>query len=283
MNTLSMADVVKSIRDLPSLPTIVMDLLSSFEQPDINVGILADKVSQDQALAAKTLRLANSSFYGLSRKVTTIQQAITILGFDSVRALISAASITSNFRAVPNFPFNFSNFWRHAAGTALCSKQIAKIVGLNQDYAFVCGLLHDIGILVSITRFPQHYQEALKYRNLHDCHVIEAEKAVIGVDHTVVGHLLAENWKFPAVMQRAILNHHMPTQADMGGIPSVVHVANAIVHALDITDDSDDLIPDLSDEAWRSLNLSTADLHFVYRRTEAEFEEVCQILTSGST
>lgn len=280
MNSLAIADVIKSIRDLPSLPIVVMELLSSFEQQDINISALAEKVSHDQALAAKTLRLANSSFYGLSRKVTTIQQAITILGFDSVRALISAASITGNFPADRDSSFNFQAFWRHAVGTALCSKQIARAAGLNQDYAFVCGLLHDIGKLVLTTRFPSQYQEAMNYRDAHDCHILKAEKAVLGVDHPLVGRLLAENWKFPVLMQKAILNHHGPDQSDLGNIPSVVHVANAIVHALDITDEPNGLVPEISDSAWKSLNLSATDLRRVYRDTESEFEEACQVLTA---
>lgn len=280
MNSLTIADVIKGIRDLPSLPIVVVELLSSFEQQDINLNALAEKVSHDQALTAKALRLANSSFYGLSRKVTTIQQAITILGFDSVRALISTAAITHNLPAGKSSAFDFQSFWQHAIGVALCSKHIARTVGLNQNYAFVCGLLHDVGKLVLTTNFPLQYQVVMKHRDAEDCHILNAERAVLGIDHTVVGRLLAENWKFPVLMQKAIFNHHAPSQSDLGDIPSVVHVANAMAHALDITHDPSGLVPELSDAAWKSLKMSEADLRRVYRDTESEFEEACQILTA---
>jgi putative nucleotidyltransferase with HDIG domain len=280
MNTLSIEQVVKTIRDLPSLSIVVMDLIKSFESSDVNIAALAEKVSQDQALAAKTLRLANSSFYGLSRKVTTIQQAIIILGFDSVRALISAASIVESFSGGRGAGDSFHIFWRHAIGTALCSKHIAHIAGLNQNYAFICGLVHDIGKLVLTTRFPDQYREAMKYRDQHDIHGIDAEKAVLGITHAVAGRLLAESWKFPVLMQNAIANHHEPGQADLGDLPCVVHVANAVVHALNLVDESNGLVPEISEKAWKSLNISEADLRRVLHETESEFEEACQILAA---
>lgn len=280
MKLLAVTDVIKSVRDLPSLPIIVMELLTSFEQPDANLSVLAEKVSHDQALAAKTLRLANSSFYGLSRKVTTIQQAITILGFDSIRALVVAAGATENFRSVKHPTFSFEIFWRHSIGVAVCSKQLARLINQNQNYAFVCGLMHDIGRLVLVTRFPSEYGAAIKYRDAQDCHMLEAENEVLGVDHAVVGRLLAESWKFPSIMQKAISNHHHPESSDMGGMPSIVHAANAIVHGLDLANTQNDLVPEISEDVWKSLNIRTVDLRRIFRDTESEFEAACQILAA---
>lgn len=280
MTTLVLADIIKSIRDLPSLPAVVMELLNSFGQEDANMSALADKVARDQALAAKTLRLANSSFYGLPCKVTTIQQAITILGFDTVRTLITAAAVTDNFSSGKHATFDFKAFWRHSTGTALCSKMLARSLNLNQDYAFVSGLLHDIGKLVLVTRFPQQYSETMTYRTEHDCYMLEAERTVLGLDHTTVGRALAEHWKFPALMQRSIANHHAPEAADMGDIPSIVHIADAIVHALDLAGLEDDLVPAVAENAWNSLAIAPAALRKVFRDTESEFEEACHILAA---
>jgi len=281
MTTLALADVIKNIRDLPSLPVVVMELLNSFEQEDVSIGVLAAKVSRDQALAAKTLRLANSSFYGLQSKVTTINQAITILGFDSVRTLITAAAVTDNFSAGKHASFDFKAFWRHSIGTALCSKMLARALNLNQDYAFISGLLHDIGKLVLVTRFPQQYAAAIAHRDKHDCYMLEAESAVLGVDHTTVGRALAEYWKFPALMQKAIASHHAPDAPDFVDIPGIVHIADAIMHALDLTGQERDLVPVIMEGAWNSINLAPDVLRSVFRDTESEFEEACQILAAG--
>lgn len=280
MSAIELADVVKNVRDLPALPLIVSELISSFGRRDVSVGVLADKVSQDQALAAKTLRLANSSFYGLQCKVKTIQQAITVLGFDSVQALVTAVGIIDNFSGEAKSTFDFKAFWRHAIGTALCAKSLARVVGVNQDYGFIAGLLHDIGTLVLVTRFPEQYESAVLYRIGHDAYMLDAEKNVIGTDHSIVGLALAEHWKFPEIIQRAIANHHAPMRQDMGDVPSVVHVANAIVHAMDLGGKEDDLVPPLSASAWDSLNIDAQDIRRVFRETESEFEETCQILVA---
>jgi putative nucleotidyltransferase with HDIG domain len=279
MSALNMNDVIKSVRDLPSLPVVVMELMNSLDQTDASVGELADKVSRDQALTAKTLRIANSSFYGLQHKVTTIQQAILVLGSDCIRTLVTAAAVTENFSGSTHATFDFKVFWRHAVSTALCAKMVAKELKLNQDSAFIAGLLHDIGKLVLVTSFPQQYSQAIAYRDSHDCHMLEAERKVLGVDHTVAGLALAEYWKFPVVMQKAIGSHHAPKIQDHGDIPGVIHVADAIAHALDLGGDEHGMVPPMIDSAWDRLNLRADALHTIFRQTETEFEEACQIFS----
>ena len=144
MTALSTFDVVSTLRDLPALPAIVAELLGSLDRDDAGTKLLAEKLSHDQALTAKTLRLANSSFYGMQNKVTTIQQAIAILGFNSVRTLVVAASITGCFPMDGSGAFDFKAFWRHSVGTALCAKGLARHMSVNPDQAFMVGLLHDI-------------------------------------------------------------------------------------------------------------------------------------------
>jgi putative nucleotidyltransferase with HDIG domain len=279
MTLLTVAGVVKSVRDLPSLPVIVIEVLNSFEQPDASLGLLAGKVAQDQALSAKVLRLSNSSFYGLSRKVTTIQQAITVLGFDSVRTLIAAAAVTDRFSGMGYGSFDFRAFWRHAIATALCAKALARVLGLNQDYAFVSGLLHDIGKLVLVTGFPAEYEAATAYRTEHDCYMLEAEHAVLGVDHAQVGRALAEHWKFPVPMQKALADHHAP-DGDDPGISHLVHIADAIVHALDMSQHEDDLVPVVHQAAWHRLDVDADVFNAVCRDTELKFDEACKILVA---
>ncbi|HEY1229663.1 MAG TPA: HDOD domain-containing protein [Ramlibacter sp.] len=278
---LTLEQTVDKVRDLPSLPTVVVQLIRTFDQPDAGVSELAAQISKDQALAAKTLRLANSSFYGLQSKVRTIDQAITVLGFDSVRALVTAAGIVAQFGGAAGGPFDFQAFWRHSIGSALCAKSIARLAGCNQDYAFVSGLLHDIGRLVLVTRFPDHYTAELDRQRADDCELLHAERAVLGLDHALVGRALAQHWKFPGLIQRSIGHHHAPMRDDFGDIPSVVHAANAIVHALDLGGEPDEPVPPLSQAAWDSLGIDAAGLRRVFAETEAEFENACQILAAG--
>lgn len=279
MSTVTLDQAVATVRDLPSLPSVVLELVRTFGQPDVAVAELSAQIARDQALAAKTLRLANSSFYGLQSRVRTIDQALTVLGFDSVRTLVTAAGIVGQFGGATG-AIDFTGFWRHAVGTALCARSIARLAGRSQDYAFVSGLLHDIGRLVLATRFPDEYAAVMVFQRQEDCELLQAERQVLGLDHAAVGRALAAHWKFPDLIQRAIAGHHAPPRDDAGDIAGVVHVANVIVHALDLGGDPDEQVPPLAQEAWGALRLDAAGLRRVFADTEAQFEQACQILTA---
>ncbi len=271
-------DVVNNLDDLPSLPAVVMELLNSIDQEETDITVLAKKVSHDQALTAKTLRLANSSLFGLQVKVTTIQQAITFLGFQSTRNLITAAAVTGNFAGKQCPGFDHSVFWRHSIATAACAKVLARHVRFNQDYAFTAGLLHDIGRLVLVSSFPEEYAQAIAYQQANDCYTLDAERAVLGIDHVEAGLALAEHWNFSDTMRLAIAGHHDPGKVGAGFLAAIVHVADAIVHALDLAQKADDMVPSVSPVAWKALNLNDETCLHLFRETELQFEEIAMVL-----
>lgn len=279
-NTLSYDDVVRNLDDLPSLPAVVMELLNSIDQDDVDISVLAKKVSHDQALTAKTLRLANSPLYGLQVKVTTIQQAITYLGFQTTRNLITAAAVTGCFAEGHCPGFDHKAFWRHSIATAACAKVLARQMRFNQDYAFTAGLLHDIGRLVLVSCFPNQYSITLAYREEHDCYLLEAERKVLGVDHVDAGMALAEHWNFSDTMRLAIGGHHDPEAPGAGFLAAIIHVADAIVHALDLAQVRDDLVPPVSTVAWTALGLDEEIYLQLFRETELQYEEISMVLLS---
>lgn len=278
MSALTSSEVVARIRDLPSLPVVVIDLLNTIGKEDIDIKSLADRVARDQAITAKVLRLANSSFYGMSRKVTTIPQAISILGFETVRTLITAAAVTEQFSGKAQSTFDYLAFWRHALGTAICARVIAKALHVNQEYAFVAGLLHDIGRLVLVTFFTSQYEEVMAYRTDHDCYLYEAEFEVLQIDHAAIGEVLTQTWKFPEAMQKAVAHHHKPRVQEDSSLAAIVHVSDVLSHALDLAGDRDDLVPPLSDTIWASLGIGEATMMQILKETEMQFSEASQIL-----
>ncbi|MGZ8288161.1 MAG: HDOD domain-containing protein [Telluria sp.] len=278
MTALVIDDVVRNLLDLPSLPAVVMELLSSIDQENVDISVLAKKVSHDQALTAKTLRLANSSLYGLQVKVTTISQAITFLGFQTTRNLITAAAVTGCFPEGLCAGFDHRAFWRHSIATAACAKVLARRMRLNQDYAFTAGLLHDIGRQVLVTSFPELYAQVIAARKAGDIELLDAERTILGVDHVEAGIALAGHWNFSDTMRLAIAHHHDPEAPGAGFLATIVHVANAIVHALDIAGEEDDLVPTVSSVAWTALGLNEESYLHVFRETELQFEEISTIL-----
>jgi putative nucleotidyltransferase with HDIG domain len=277
MSAVDLAQRLKQLRDLPPLPSVVLDLIGSFGREDVDVTTLAEKMSRDQALAAKILRLANSSFYGLPAKVRTVTQAIVVLGFASARALAVASSVIENF-SPGGHHVDVAEFWRHSIAVALGAKNLARRANLDQDFAFVAGLLHDVGQLVLAIGFPDEYARVRAACACDDITVSEAELRVLGVDHQRAGQLLAEMWKFPPLIQRAIGHHDAPAATDLADVPGVVHAANALVLALDLGGGPHAAVPRLLDGTWDALRLAPEHLLAVCRETEGQFEEACQLL-----
>lgn len=281
-------DVIKCVRDLPSLPAVVAELLATMEQEDIDTHVLATKIALDQALTAKTLRLANSSFYGLQSKVTTIQQAISVLGFHSIRTLVTACSVTASFTPSKDVEFDFQAFWRHAIGSAVCARVLAPRCGINPDTAFTAGLLHDLGTLVLCTRFPADYRRVAAYRREHDCVTSAAQMAVFGIDHAAVGSALTAHWKFPQQIQAAVAGHHLAGEAAAQAtgrgraaptLTTVIYMANILAHALDMSGQEDDQVPPVSLEVWQALDLDDGAWDSAFAEAEQLFHDMCQTLT----
>ena len=270
-------DVIGAIEYLPVLSAVATDILDSIEKENIDIAELAQKVARDQALSAKTLHFANSSFYATS-KVTTIQQAIALVGVDAVRNLVLAAALSGCFSETTCAGFNFNAFWRHSIAAAVCAKVLARRLHLNQNLAFTAGLLHDIGRLVLVTRFTSAYEATLVYRAEHDCQLLDAERTMLGIDHQIAGHALATHWHFSEAIVHATVAHHDPDAMGAGSLAALINVADAIAHALDLSQAEDDLVPPVSLVAWHGVGLDSEAYMQIFRETELEFNQMATIL-----
>jgi putative nucleotidyltransferase with HDIG domain len=273
--------VVDSVRDLPALPAVVMELIQSLGRSDISAEQLAKKISHDQALTAKTLRLANSPFYGMSRKVTSIADATAILGLRTLRSVATAAGLAGTFSASACAGLDFKAFWRHSIATALCARSLALTQKLDGETAFVVGLLHDIGRLALASNFPQAFFEVLRHQRALDCLPFEAERAVLGTDHMIVGGLIAEHWHFTPGIIESIVQHHEPSSRPAGSLASLadlVNVADNMAHALDLSHLDGDMVPPIDMGAWLRLGVDEPRCIEIFRLAEAQHEDVCQAL-----
>lgn len=161
MNFLPKDAIVARLKCLPALPSIVCDLLASFNQDDMDVGQLSRQIAKDQALTACLLRIANSSFYGLQCRVATINDAVVLVGFRAVRSMVLAVSVNSVFRADQCPGFDPNGYIRHSIGTGLGARALAVLSERNPELAFTAGVLHDIGELALASCFAEQYTRRL--------------------------------------------------------------------------------------------------------------------------
>ncbi|MGE3165344.1 MAG: HDOD domain-containing protein [Planctomycetota bacterium] len=197
--------VVSRIYDLPSFPAVIAKLTEVAENPDSSCKDIAKVLSSDQGLSAKILKLVNSAFYSFSTPVSSLQHAITLLGFNTVRSLALSVSVKNMFRAGSVFPSE--RFWQHSLIVAIGAKLFAERNHFPlKDDVFTAGLLHDLGILLEARYFPDEMEqilEAVREGTL----IEEAEEKHLGVHHGVLGAWLAEKWRLPPGLREPILRH----------------------------------------------------------------------------
>lgn len=277
-NQISLEEVINKINDLPMLPDVAKEMLNDLNNDDISLDTIVEKVSLDQSLAAKVLRLANASIYGANSKVVTIQQAVALLGIKNLKNLIRLSIFTKHLPTAACRGFDNQAYWRHNIATAICAELISRTLHMKHDFAFTAGLLHDIGRLVLVSRFPKKYAEVIACAKKGDTTLLEAERIILGVDHVAVGLVLALQWNFSDAIQDGIRGHHDPDDKELNSVASIVHVANAIVHALDLNESDNELVPPISQHAWDVLSLSEESYLAIFHETELRVEAMNQML-----
>ena len=205
-----------SIDNLPTLPVVVLQLQKLMHNPKSNIKQIASIVGKDQALTSKTIRLVNSAYYGLMNRVSSINQAIVILGLNTLNNLIIGLSVVKMFEKIENIGFDHEAFWNHSFGTALLSKGIAVELKYKElEDCFIGGLLHDLGRLVMEQYMHSDFMKAYIASKEAGTALIMEEQAVFGASHADIGVFLARKWHIPDALIAAIHYHH-----SLSGIPT---------------------------------------------------------------
>jgi HD-like signal output (HDOD) protein len=227
---MNMASIFEQTQQLPHIPRVVQELMQSFQDEDVDVDEISKKVSMDQALTAKVLRLANSAHYGASRSVSNTNDAVVLLGFNTLRTMVLASGVTSSFKAPEGFDMNA--FWKQSFAIGALSKWIAGYIpNSDKETAFTCGMLNSIGNLLIRIVLPtetKHIDEAEALGGKR--HTLE--RGQLGFDGAEVGAELAKRWKFPDEMLAAINDQNNPDlDKEYGVFAGVLYIAKYLHNA----------------------------------------------------
>jgi HD-like signal output (HDOD) protein len=187
---------------LPAAPKLVQELIESFNSENVSSDEIVRKVAIDQVLTAKLLRLANSAYFHVSRSIGTVEDAVSMLGFVTVRTLVISNGLVNVFQAMPGF--DLRSFWRYCLHTAVIAKWLAKKVQQNGDRAFTVGLMHAIGQLLMYTAMPEQMLQLDKIGGPLDPRRLDIETTSLGYNFARVGAELASRWHFPASFSAVI-------------------------------------------------------------------------------
>ncbi len=263
MNNTNIAELVKGVGDLVTLPDIFIRINQLVEDPDSTSEDIVKVVSQDPSFTVRLLRVANSSFYGFSSTIETVSKAVSLIGTSQIRNLALSTSVSRTFAGLPNDLVSMDNFWLHSLYCALTARILAKRVSKSDPEAlFTAGLLHDIGELVIFNRLPEQTKEALLLvlDSGDELPVYQAERQIMGFDHAQVGGELARQWHLPPLLQDCIAFHHDILQAQYcPRETAIVHIANILALMAEVdTLDTNDVEP-IDPQAWEITGLGAKE------------------------
>lgn len=220
--------VLKNVYNLPAISGAMQEVSRLLDDPSTNTDSLSKTIGKDQGLATKILSIANSPLYGLTRKVTTIDFAILIIGFQDIKNIVIALSMVESFKGKTDKYFNQKDFWLHSLITANAARKIALDLGYRiGGEAFIAGLLHDLAIPVIHKYFHTSFCEIADNVKNNGIPYLQAEKESLGYDHREMGALLVEKWNLADTLKENILYHHVPSESKRDNvITAIVHLAD---------------------------------------------------------
>jgi len=261
-------EVVARMGELPAFPKVVVRLLDALEDDAATIGTLAHHVESDPVVTARVMSLANSAAMGVhaGRTVTNVETAASMIGIARIREIALAVSLAKFAQDCKVS----AGYWEHSVAVGVCVQELAKHTRLSLDYAFVAGLLHDIGQLWLSTFYPVEFDLCRQSVAGEQATVIEAETWQFGVDHSQIGAWMVEQWELPPSMAAAVLYHHAPDECAADSLVAATHVGEVMANALDLGERPENQVVYLSPEACATVGIDwNDDLNYLFGKLEA--------------
>jgi len=219
---------------LPSIPALYSEIVQLLNDPEVCMENVGAVIGRDMAITAQILKVVNSSFFGLPRHISDPVEATSYLGVDTVKALVLATNVFSQFEGGTSNTFSVEALAKHSQQVGAAARAIAlaeRAPRLVVSECLVGGFLHDAGKLVLVANLPDEFQQAAALVAEQDLHPLDAEREVFGATHAEIGGYLLGLWGLPSAVVEAISLHHTPQNCQTHNFSALtaVHVANALV------------------------------------------------------
>lgn len=274
--------ILKKINDLPPMPKVLMKARQVLSDPNSSFKDISKIIETDQAIAAKVLKVANSAYYGLSGMVSSIHQASVVLGYQTLEQVITMVSSTSLLgKQLRGYGLSAGVLWKHSLASAMASKLIAKKRAPTvESDAFSVGLIHDAGKLALDAYVAQKRPEIDRFLREKSPSFLEAERQILGFDHTEMAFELCQKWKLPESHAAAMRYHHTPEQANGNQLAHIVHIANYLAEQAGYSGGPGFENQPLNTASLEKLRLKTEELEEMIQEVAASVEEITATLSN---
>ena len=260
---------------LPEIPSTVFELNEVIENPVASAEDIALVVNKSPSLAAILLKIVNSPIYAFPAQIDTIPRAVTLIGTREISDLALGICAISIFKDIPEDMIDMHLFLKHSLSCGIISRVLCANKNITQtEQLFVSGLLHDIGRLILYKYYPEQVKKILIRSENSKELLHQEEKIGLGCKHTDIGRDLLQKWKIPFSIGNNVFYHHNPSDADNPTNATIVHLADIIVHSLEIGTSGERFVPNFDDKAFDSLGLSPSCFNSVIQLAMHQFDSI---------
>lgn len=267
---------IEKIDTLPTIPSVLKKLLGVIENPKISLNEIGTFISNDPVLTSRVLKIVNSPIYGFPGRISSVNQALILLGLNVVKGMLLGVSV---FEAMQK---TMVGLWEHSLGCAVAARIVAKKKDLKEpEEVSVAALLHDIGKVVLGLKFHDEYKKIISDTETKSVFIFDAEKTFFGINHADAGAWIAQKWNFPKSLVEVIEYHHKPHLSK--SVPmqtAIVHFSDILVRAYGFGFAGDNFVPAINNTAWQMLKLTESDIKDILAEMEDSLSQAEDFLLS---
>lgn len=276
MSKITLEELVGKVEEIPAFPQTIIRIMDLLKEPRSAAIDVEREIMKDQGLTTKVLKMANSAFYSGRRQIKTVVDATVLLGFDTIQALVLAATVGKVMgKPLRGYTYAKDALWRQSQISAIMARAIAKKCHYAYpDIAYTAGLLKDVGKVILDEYVHDSYKDILSAIEKEGISCVEAEEKVLGFNHGQVGAKIVDKWQLATELVEAIEYHHNPFQAFVNvELVSIVHISDALVMMMGLHEGIDTLAHEFFGDAVKILNLTEDDLEKIMKNVERMVEE----------
>jgi len=273
--------IFETLTEVPTFPKVVQRALKLLDDPNVTIKELENVLKYDPAITANILKLTNSAHFALPQQVTNLETALALLGQNQLRKILVASATIPYFKEpLPGYGLSAIDIWTHSIGCAITGELLAKYFSFSEpSILFTAGILHDIGKVILNLYVWSELDKIQKVALDQDITFMEAEWEILGTDHAIIGSILLKHWEFPAILYRAVRNHHDPDLYIQDDVSAILALANVICAILGIGVGYDSYRYIITEELLKKFNLDANTFNIILVKTIKEMEKVKDILS----
>lgn len=274
-------EILALVKHVPPFPKVAQRVMDLLKEDDVNAAQLAEVIQYDQAITANVLKMCNTSYFGLPRKVTSLDDALVILGHDTLKDIIIASSSAKFYtgKVGAGYQLEQGEMWKHSVAVGIMAKLLVRhIKDVDPGSAFTCGLLHDIGKRFLSAFVSDEFQEIMERVDGEKCSFVEAEKELLGMDHAELGGVILAKWEFAQDLVDAVREHHHPQALDKPPLTALISLSNSLVISMGIGVGADGLASEVQGEGLKKIGVTPAMLQVCMMDLLEEMEKAEEMM-----